>query len=120
MKSQNLSTVTEFQLLGFQNLLEWQTLLFIIFLFIYFLTVTGNIVIIVVVSQNQQLHSPMYRFLKHLSFLEIWYTSTIVPLLLATLVSQGQAISFHACIAQLYFFVFFGLAAGSLVSEHGL
>ncbi|XDB52173.1 PREDICTED: olfactory receptor 11L1 [Capra hircus] len=108
MKSQNLSTVTEFQLLGFQNLLEWQTLLFIIFLFIYFLTVTGNIVIIVVVSQNQQLHSPMYRFLKHLSFLEIWYTSTIVPLLLATLVSQGQAISFHACIAQLYFFVFFG------------
>uniref|UniRef100_A0A4X1U0V9 Olfactory receptor n=3 Tax=Sus scrofa TaxID=9823 RepID=A0A4X1U0V9_PIG len=108
MDSPNVSTVTKFQLLGFQNLLEWQTLLFAIFLFIYFLTVTGNIVIIVVVSQDQKLHSPMYTFLKHLSFLEIWYTSTIVPLLLANLLSQGQAISFPACIAQLYFFVFFG------------
>ncbi|XP_057564019.1 olfactory receptor 11L1-like [Hippopotamus amphibius kiboko] len=108
MESQNVSTVTEFQLLGFQNLLEWRTLLFAIFLFIYFLTVTGNIVIIAVVSQDQQLHSPMYTFLKHLSFLEIWYTSTIMPLLLANLLSQGQAISFPACIAQLYFFVFFG------------
>ena len=79
MKPPNVSSVTEFQLLGFQNLLEWQTLLFPIFLFIYFLTVTGNVVIIAVVSEDQQLHSPMYVFLKHLSFLEIWYTSTIVP-----------------------------------------
>ncbi|XP_008509329.2 LOW QUALITY PROTEIN: olfactory receptor 11L1-like [Equus przewalskii] len=108
MEPQNISTVTEFQLLGFQDLLEWQTLLFAIFLFIYFLTVTGNVVIIVVVSQDQQLHSPMYMFLKHLSFLVIWYTFTIVPLLLANLLSWGQSISFPACMAQLYFFVFFG------------
>ncbi|XP_047587818.1 olfactory receptor 11L1 [Lutra lutra] len=108
MKPPNVSSVTEFQLLGFQNLLGWQTLLFAIFLFIYFLTVTGNVVIIAVVSQDQRLHSPMYVFLKHLSFLEIWYTSTIVPLLLANLFSHSQAISFPACMAQLYFFVFFG------------
>ncbi|XP_004406220.1 PREDICTED: olfactory receptor 11L1 [Odobenus rosmarus divergens] len=108
MKPPNVSSVTEFQLLGFQNLLEWQTLLFAIFLFIYFLTVTGNVVIIAVVSQDQRLHSPMYVFLKQLSFLDIWYTSTIVPLLLANLFSHGQAISFPACMAQLYFFVFFG------------
>ncbi|XP_008051189.1 olfactory receptor 11L1 [Carlito syrichta] len=108
MGTQNVSTVTEFQLLGFQNLFEWQILLFVIVLLIYFFTITGNVVIITVVSKEQQLHSPMYTFLKHLSFLEIWYTSTIVPLLLANLLSQGQAISFSACMAQLYFFVFFG------------
>ncbi|KAM6224118.1 olfactory receptor 11L1 [Rhynchocyon petersi] len=108
MEPWNVSTVTEFQLLGFQNLLEWQTLLFAIFLIIYFLTIMGNVVIITVVSQNQQLHLPMYIFLKHLSFLEIWYTSTIVPLLLGNLLSWGQVISFSACMAQLYFFVFFG------------
>uniref|UniRef100_A0A2K6F9C1 Olfactory receptor n=1 Tax=Propithecus coquereli TaxID=379532 RepID=A0A2K6F9C1_PROCO len=85
MQPQNVSPVTEFQLLGFQDLLEWQTLLFAIFLLVYFLTITGNIVIISVVSQDPRLHSPMYTFLKHLSFLEIWYTST-----------------------TLYFFVFFG------------
>ncbi|PNJ08775.1 OR11L1 isoform 1 [Pongo abelii] len=108
MEPQNTSTVTNFQLLGFQNLLEWQTLLFVIFLLIYCLTITGNVVIITVVSQDQRLHSPMYMFLQHLSFLEVWYTSTTVPLLLANLLSWGQAISFSACMAQLYFFVFLG------------
>ncbi|XP_077879210.1 olfactory receptor 11L1-like [Ictidomys tridecemlineatus] len=104
----NVSAVTEFQLLGFRSLQEWQTLLFTIFLLIYLLTLTGNIVIITVVSQDRRLHSPMYTFLQHLSFLEIWYVSTIVPLLLANLASWGRAISFSACMAQLYFFVFFG------------
>uniref|UniRef100_G3T2C8 Olfactory receptor n=1 Tax=Loxodonta africana TaxID=9785 RepID=G3T2C8_LOXAF len=108
METQNVSTVTEFQLLGFQNSLEWQNLLFAIFLIIYFLMVLGNVIIITVVSQDQLLHLPMYLFLKHLSFLEIWYTSTIVPLLLANLLSWGQVFSFSACMAQLYFFVFFG------------
>nr|XP_012639814.2 olfactory receptor 11L1 [Microcebus murinus] len=108
MQPQNVSTVTEFQLLGFQNLLEWQTLLFAVFLLVYFLTIAGNVVIISAVSQDARLQSPMYTFLKHLSFLEIWYTSTTVPLLLANLLSWGQAISFSACMAQLYFFVFFG------------
>ncbi|XP_077656209.1 olfactory receptor 11L1-like [Urocitellus parryii] len=108
MQAPNVSAVTEYQLLGFRTLQEWQTLLFTIFLLIYLLTLTGNIVIIAVVSQDRRLHSPMYTFLQHLSFLEIWYTSTIVPLLLANLASWGLAISFSACMAQLYFFVFSG------------
>ncbi|XP_004611669.1 olfactory receptor 11L1 [Sorex araneus] len=108
MVDPNVSRVTEFQLLGFQNLLEWQPLLFTIFLLIYCLTVTGNMLIIAVVSHERRLHSPMYTFLKHLSFLEIWYTSTVVPLLLANLLSRGLAISFPGCMTQLYFFVFFG------------
>ncbi|KAM4869404.1 olfactory receptor 11L1-like [Urocitellus parryii] len=109
MQAPNVSAVTEFQLLGFRTLQEWQTLLFTIFLLIYLLTLTGNIIIIIaVVSQDRRLHSPIYTFLQHLSFLEIWYTSTIVPLLLANLASWGRAISFSACMAQLYFFVFSG------------
>lgn len=108
MEPQNLSKVTEFQLLGFQNLLEWQSLLFAIFLCFYLLTITGNMVIICVVSEDPRLRAPMYTFLQHLSFLEIWYTSTTVPLLLSKLASWGHMLSFPACMAQLYFFVFFG------------
>uniref|UniRef100_A0A2K5IK83 G-protein coupled receptors family 1 profile domain-containing protein n=1 Tax=Colobus angolensis palliatus TaxID=336983 RepID=A0A2K5IK83_COLAP len=109
MEPQNTSTVTNFQLLGFQNLLEWQTLLFVIFLLIYCLTIAGNVVIIItVVSQDRRLHSPMYMFLQHLCFLEVRYTSTTMPLLLTSLLSWGPAISFSACMAQLYFFVFLG------------
>ncbi|XP_076792881.1 olfactory receptor 11L1 isoform X1 [Arvicanthis niloticus] len=108
MEPQNLSKVTEFHLLGFQNLLEWQSLLFAIFLCFYLLTIIGNVVIIAVVSEDPRLRAPMYTFLQHLSFLEIWYTSTTVPLLLSNLASWGHMLSFPACMAQLYFFVFFG------------
>ncbi|EHB16301.1 Olfactory receptor 11L1 [Heterocephalus glaber] len=108
MGPQNTSSVTEFQLLGFQCLLEWQTLLFAIFLCIYLITVAGNMVIIIMVSQDPHLHTPMFMFLKYLSLLEILYTSTIMPWLLDNLSSRGHTISFSACMVQLYFFVFFG------------
>uniref|UniRef100_A0A8C5K015 Olfactory receptor n=1 Tax=Jaculus jaculus TaxID=51337 RepID=A0A8C5K015_JACJA len=104
----NASAVTEFQLLGFRSLLAWQSLLFAIFLLFYLLTVTGNVVIIAVVSKDPRLHSPMYTFLQHLSFLEICYTSTTVPPLLANLLSWGHTLPFSACMTQLYFFVFLG------------
>lgn len=107
MGHRNVS-VTEFRLLGFQRLREWQALLFVLFLSVYLLTVTGNLAVITVVRRDRRLHSPMYSLLQHLSFLEVGYTSTIVPLLLAGLLSGGQAISFSACITQLYFFVFLG------------
>ncbi|KFO20828.1 olfactory receptor 11L1 [Fukomys damarensis] len=108
MGTQNATSITEFQLLGFRSLLEWQALLFAVFLSIYLLTITGNMVIIAMVSQDLRLQAPMFIFLKHLSLLEILYTSTIVPRLLANLASWGHAISFSACMVQLYFFVFFG------------
>ncbi|KAM4862017.1 olfactory receptor 11L1 [Thomomys bottae] len=119
MDPKNVSAVTEFQLLGFQNLLEWQFLLFTIFLFVYLLTITGNLSIIMVVCQDPQLRSPMFMFLTHLSFLEVWYTSTIVPFLLANLRSWGHAISFSACMTQLYFFVFFGATECFLLASMG-
>ncbi|XP_028912971.1 olfactory receptor 11L1-like [Ornithorhynchus anatinus] len=108
MEPRNTSTVTEFHLLGFQNLSALQALLFPVFLLTYLLTVTGNLTIIVIVSQNPRLNTPMYTFLKHLSLLEIWYTTTIAPMLLTSLLSWRRAISFPACMTQLYFFVFFG------------
>lgn len=102
-----MSSVTEFQLSGFQGLLEWRALLFTIFLGIYFFTITGNLVIVSVVSQDPCLHAPMYTFLRYLSLLEILYTSTIAPCLLVSLVSWAHTISFSVCMVQLYFFVCF-------------
>ncbi|XP_007062207.2 olfactory receptor 11L1 [Chelonia mydas] len=104
----NSTTLVEFWLLGFHSLPGWQTLLFIVFLVIYILTITGNIVIISVVRLEPQLHSPMYSFLQNLSFLEICYTSTIMPKMLANLLVERKTISFAGCMAQLYCFVFLG------------
>ncbi|EHB04036.1 Olfactory receptor 11L1 [Heterocephalus glaber] len=108
MGPRNMSSIMEFQLLGFQSLLAWQAFLFVIFLCIYLLNVTGTMLVIIMVSQDPHLHTPMFVFLKYLSLLEILCTSTIMPWLLANLSSWAHANSFPACVVQCYFFMFFG------------
>ncbi|NXP69810.1 O11L1 protein, partial [Ramphastos sulfuratus] len=104
----NVTSVLEFKLLGFSSNSCCQILLFTVFLFFYTLTILGNIIIISVVTLEPQLHSPMYRFLKNLSFLEICYTTTVVPKMLANLLAKRKSISFSGCMAQLYYFVSLG------------
>ncbi|XP_060636633.2 olfactory receptor 6B1-like [Anolis sagrei] len=105
MKSENQSRVQEFLLLGFPTFMEFQILLFIIFLIVYILTLLENIVIIMLIRINKQLHKPMYFFLSHLSFLETWYISVTVPKLLVNFVAKNKSISYGGCMAQLYFFI---------------
>lgn len=100
----NLTLVTQFILLGFQDLKDLQVLLFLGFLLIYMVTMGGNLLIVLLVMTNQQLHTPMYFFLGNLSCLEICYSSTLIPVLLDTLMRNGKPISFSSCFLQLFFF----------------
>ncbi|XP_527320.2 olfactory receptor 10C1 [Pan troglodytes] len=106
--SANTSMVTEFLLLGFSHLADLQGLLFSVFLTIYLLTVAGNFLIVVLVSTDAALQSPMYFFLRTLSALEIGYTSVTVPLLLHHLLTGRRHISRSGCALQMFFFLFFG------------
>ncbi|XP_065271311.1 olfactory receptor 6N1-like [Emys orbicularis] len=99
----NETTVTELILLGFGDLPDLQILLFLMFLAIYMATVAGNTLIVVLVVTDQHLHTPMYFFLGNLSYLEICYTSTFLPRLLASLLTGDRNISVSGCITQLYF-----------------
>ncbi|KAJ1062850.1 hypothetical protein K5549_004879 [Capra hircus] len=78
----NHSSVTEFCLLGFSGSQELHHILFAVFFLFYSVTIIGNMVIIVTVSVDKRLQSPMYFFLGHLSALEIMITSLIVPVML--------------------------------------
>ncbi|XP_067391448.1 olfactory receptor 5AP2-like [Emydura macquarii macquarii] len=100
----NQTSITEFILLGFGNLPQLQTHLFLLFLVIYIVTVAGNTLIVVLVVTDQRLHIPMYFFLGNLSCLEICYTSTILPRMLASLLTGDRTISVRGCIVQFYFF----------------
>ncbi|XP_039353474.1 olfactory receptor 1020-like [Mauremys reevesii] len=100
----NQTSITEFILLGFGNLPELQTHLFLLFLVIYIVTMAGNILIIMLVVTDQHLHTPMYFFLATLSFLETCYSSTILPRMLASLLTGDRTISLRGCIVQFYFF----------------
>ncbi|XP_030402388.1 olfactory receptor 11L1-like [Gopherus evgoodei] len=100
----NLTIITEFILLGFGNLPELQLLLFLVFLVIYIVTMSGNIFIVSLVVADQHLHTPMYYFLGNLSCLETCYISTILPRLLASLLTGDRTISVSGCFAQFYCF----------------
>ncbi|XP_025978287.2 olfactory receptor 9G19-like [Dromaius novaehollandiae] len=100
----NCTSPVEIRLLGMGNIPTLQTPLFLLSLIIYLVTVVGNILIVVVVMADQLLHTPMYFFLGNLSSLEICYSSTILPRLLASFLTGDRTISVHGCIVQFYFF----------------
>ncbi|KAM4818685.1 olfactory receptor 11L1-like [Thomomys bottae] len=100
----NVTQISGIILLGFGSLRGNGFFFFGIFLAIYVMTLVGNIVILTVVSADSSLHTPMYFFLGHFSFLEIGYTTTIEPIMLETLLSAPVSISFVACACQFYFF----------------
>ena len=89
---------------------EIQLLLFLTFLIIYLATLIGNSLIILVTLADPMLHSPMYFFLRNLSFLEIGLNLVIVPKMLGTLLAWDTTISFSGCATQMYFSFFFGVA----------
>nr|XP_006112354.1 olfactory receptor 6N1-like [Pelodiscus sinensis] len=101
---QNQTSFTEFILLGFGDLPQLQPFLFFLFLMIYMVTLAGNLLLIVLVVADQRLHTPMYFFLGNLSWLETCYSSTMLPRLLASLLTGEKTISVTGCITQLYFF----------------
>nr|NP_001375671.2 olfactory receptor family 10 subfamily A member 5E [Canis lupus familiaris] len=110
MAGGNWTRVEEFILMSFSSLpTEIQLLLFLTFLIIYLVTLMGNTLIILVTLADPMLHSPMYFFLRKLSFLEIGFNLVIVPKMLGTLLAWDTTISFLGCATQMYFFFFFGV-----------
>ncbi|KAM4637014.1 olfactory receptor 8D4-like [Discoglossus pictus] len=98
------ANVTEFLMKGFTDIIELQFPLFILFLIIYLMILLGNLTVFYVISLNPKLHTPMYIFLMNLSFIDIWFTSTILPAVLHRLFTQLKTISFSGCMTQLYFY----------------
>ncbi|NXG92945.1 O1019 protein, partial [Stercorarius parasiticus] len=102
---ENLTVLSGFTLLGFSDAPELQTTIFTIFLSLYILTVLGNLMMILLINADPQLHTPMYFFLTHLSFIDFCLSSVIVPKALETFLLGRSHISFLGCFAQIYFFV---------------
>ncbi|XP_075425865.1 olfactory receptor 11A1-like [Ascaphus truei] len=101
---ENRTTVAEFLLLGFGNLHNLRILLFLLFLVIYIVTLTGNVLIIALVLASPRLHSPMYFFLSNLSLCEIFFTTNIIPNMLYVVLKEGGTMSVYACVTQLYLY----------------
>ncbi|XP_077012890.1 olfactory receptor 10J3-like [Tamandua tetradactyla] len=114
------STVTEFLLEGFSSF-GWQhrLVLFTVFLTLYMLTLSGNIVIVTIICLDRHLHTPMYFFLSLLSISETCYTVAIIPRMLSDLLSPLQPIVIQSCATQLFFYLTFGINNCCLLTAMG-
>lgn len=108
MRSENQTSVSHFILVGLHHPPQLGVPLFLAFLVIYALTVSGNGLIILTVLVDTRLHRPMYWFLCHLSFLDMTISSAIVPKMLAGFLLDSRIISFGGCVIQLFSFHFLG------------
>ena len=112
----NGTAVTEFVLLGFSGYGSLWGPLFWGVLLVYLVTLLGNLLIILLTLADAALHVPMYFFLRHFSGLEILYTMTVVPRMLADLLSSCPTILRASCFTQMYFFSLFGITECGLLT----
>ncbi|XP_004473075.1 olfactory receptor 5V1-like [Dasypus novemcinctus] len=105
MDSYNFTTVNEFIFIGLSDLPQVRYPLFVLFALIYQVTLLGNCAILLAITTEKKLRTPMYYFLGNLSLLDILCPSATVPKMLENLLTEKQSISFVGCVLQLYFFV---------------
>ncbi|KAF0887214.1 OR5V1 protein, partial [Crocuta crocuta] len=116
LEMNNQTDVTEFIFLGFSNHPKLQGLFFLLFLLIYLTTLLGNMLIITATRISPALHTPMYYFLSNLSFLDICYTSTTIPVMLVNFFREKKTISYEGCLSQIFFLVICAGTEGVLLA----
>ncbi|XP_036852659.2 olfactory receptor 5B12-like [Manis javanica] len=115
--TENISEVTEFILVGLTDALEMQVPLFIIFTLIYFITLVGNLGMILLILLDSRLHTPMYLFLGNLSLVDCVYASAVTPKVMVGFLTGGKIISYNACAAQMFFFAAFATIESFLLAS---
>ncbi|XP_006877988.1 PREDICTED: olfactory receptor 14J1-like [Chrysochloris asiatica] len=100
----NITSMNGFLLMGFSDIRELQILHALLFLVVYLLTLTSNLIIIIITIVDQRLQAPMYYFLKHLSLLDLSLISVTVPQSIDNSLMDDGYISYGQCILQVFFF----------------
>ncbi|XP_006900497.1 PREDICTED: olfactory receptor 10V1-like [Elephantulus edwardii] len=109
MENVNQTGMVHFHFRPFSKLPEVQMLIFVTFLIMYLVSMSGNFSVSLIIWSHHSLHTPMYFFLANLAALEIFYSSTIAPLTLASVLSpERTVISLPGCGVQMFFFIFLG------------
>ncbi|MBZ3881689.1 Olfactory receptor 4P4 [Sciurus carolinensis] len=94
--------VTEFVFMGLWTNKEIELLFFVLFLLCYLAVLVGNVLVLLTITCSPLIEQPMYYFLGHLSFMDLCYTSTVVPRLIRDLAAARKTISYNSCMTQLF------------------
>ncbi|KAM4834916.1 olfactory receptor 14J1-like [Thomomys bottae] len=104
MVTPNGTKISGFLLVGFSENHHLQLLHALLFLVMYLLALTSNVIIITITTLDQHLQSPMYYFLKQLSLLDLSFISVTVPQSINNSLTGNGYISYGQCILQVFFF----------------
>ncbi|XP_071463241.1 olfactory receptor 14C36-like [Marmota flaviventris] len=102
----NSTMITEFLLLGSPDGWDLNFLYFTVFPMTYLGTLLGNLLIITVTTADQNLHTPMYFFLRNLSILDMCFISITVPNACVNSLTGNRAISVAGCATQIFLVIF--------------
>ncbi|XP_037695889.1 olfactory receptor 145-like [Choloepus didactylus] len=116
MATENASFVTEFFLVGLTDHPNLQLPFLFLFLLIYMVTVLGNLGLITLIGLNSHLHITMYFFLLNLSFIDLCYSSVVIPKMLLNFLTKKNTISYQGCMTQFFFYCFFAISECYLLS----
>ena len=116
MEQMNKTRASEFLLMEVTEGPELWSFLFSLFLSMYLVTVLGNLLIILAVSSDSQLHTPMYFFLSNLSVNDICLSTTTIPKMLVNIQTQNQSITYTGCLTQICFVLVFASLESSLLA----
>ncbi|XP_004712666.1 olfactory receptor 1B1 [Echinops telfairi] len=105
----NASHSPVFLLVGLSRARVPHSLLFLLFLTIYLSTIVGNVTLVLLISWDSRLQSPMYYLLRGLSVIDMGLSTVTLPQLLSHLVSDYPTIPAARCLAQFFFFYAFGV-----------
>ena len=108
VEPQNLTNTSEFLLMGLSDDPELQPFLFILFLSTYLVSMLGNLLIILAVTSDPHLHTPMYFFLSNPSLADIDFISTTILKMILDIQTHSRVISYAGCLTQMFFFMLFG------------
>ncbi|XP_068127986.1 olfactory receptor 5P81-like [Hyperolius riggenbachi] len=112
----NLTQVTQIHLLGFEGVYKLKPLFFIVVLLTYVMILSGNILIIALVTTTDHLKIPMFIFLKHLAAADIFMSTSVLPMMLHILLINDGSLTLIGCIVQLTCFGIFGCVQCFLIA----
>ncbi|MRI72395.1 hypothetical protein FDP56_18700, partial [Enterococcus casseliflavus] len=98
MEVENYTRIKELIVLGLTQSQQVSAVLFLFLLLVYVTTLLGNLLIMVTVTCESRLHTPMYFLLRNLSVADICFSSITAPKVLVDLLSDRKTISFNGCL----------------------
>ncbi|XP_001513775.2 olfactory receptor 4P4-like [Ornithorhynchus anatinus] len=105
---ENSNNITEFVFRGLFPNEEGRVTCFVLFLLCYLAILLGNLLILITIRNSHLSQQPMYIFLSSLSVMDLCFTSTVAPKMIADLLVERKTISYNSCMVQLFGAHFFG------------